>query len=111
MWRADDLLDLSEPDWVAEIYSKSGQKSPIALKARRYVAAGYERLLRYQSESGGFSYWGHGEAPDLALTTYALEFLHHAANVISVDEGVVQAAEKMGPPATDSRRIVARALG
>jgi len=79
---------------VAEIYLKSGQKSPIALKARRYLAAGYERLLRYQSESGGFSYWGHGDAPDLALTTYALEFLHHAGNVITVDEGVVQAAEK-----------------
>ena len=79
---------------VAGIYAKSGQKSPIASKAQRYLEAGYERLLRYQSESGGFSYWGHGEAPDLALTTYALEFLDHAGNLIAVDDGVVQSAER-----------------
>jgi hypothetical protein len=79
---------------VAEIYAKSEQKPAIALKAQRYLAAGYERLLRYQAESGGFSYWGHGEGADLALTTYALEFLHRAAQVVTVDDGVALAAEQ-----------------
>jgi hypothetical protein len=79
---------------VAEIYAKSEQKPAIALKAQRYLAAGYERLLRYQAESGGFSYWGHGEAADLALTTYALEFLHRAGQIVTVDDGVPLAAEQ-----------------
>jgi uncharacterized protein YfaS (alpha-2-macroglobulin family) len=53
-----------------------------------------ERLLRYQAESGGFCYWGHGEAADIALTGYALEFLDHAATLTNVDDGVFQAAEQ-----------------
>jgi uncharacterized protein YfaS (alpha-2-macroglobulin family) len=79
---------------VAELYAKSDPKPAIALKAQRYLVAGYERLLRYQAESGGFSYWGHGEAADIALTGYALEFLDHAATLTSVDDGVVQGAER-----------------
>ena len=79
---------------VAELYAKSDPKPAIALKAQRYLVAGYERLLRYQAETGGFSYWGHGEAADIALTGYALEFLDHAATLTSVNDGVVQAAEQ-----------------
>jgi len=79
---------------VSEIYAKSEPKPAIALKAQRYLAAGYERLLRYQAESGGFSYWGHGETADVALTGYALEFLDHSASLITVDDGVFQAAEQ-----------------
>ncbi len=72
---------------VTEIYEKSAKKPPIALKARRYLQAGYERLLRYQDLSGGFTYWGTGN-PDTALTRYALEFLHHAGSLIDVDADV-----------------------
>ena len=79
---------------VVEIYAKTQPKPAIAPRAQRYLAAGYERLLRYQAESGGFSYWGHGEAADVALTGYALEFLDHAANLITIDDGVFQAAEE-----------------
>lgn len=61
---------------------------PIAAKAARYVRQGYERLLSYRSDSGGFSYWGRGE-PDLALTAYALRFLTDARDFISVDESVI----------------------
>jgi hypothetical protein len=78
---------------VTEIYAQSAKKPALALKAQRYLAAGYERLLRYQDLSGGFTYWGHGD-PDLSLTAYALEFLHHAARFIAVDDNVIQRAEK-----------------
>lgn len=61
---------------------------PIAGKAARYVRQGYERLLSYRSESGGFSYWGRGE-PDLALTAYAVRFLTDAREFISVDESML----------------------
>jgi A-macroglobulin TED domain/Alpha-2-macroglobulin family/MG2 domain/Carboxypeptidase regulatory-like domain/A-macroglobulin receptor binding domain/Macroglobulin domain MG3/Alpha-2-macroglobulin bait region domain len=65
----------------------------IAEKARRYTQAGYDRLLGYRAESGGFSYWGRGEA-DLALTAYALRFLNDAGDFITVDEDVVAGARK-----------------
>ena len=74
----------------------------MALKAQRYLVAGYERFLRYQDLSGGFTYWGHGDS-DVALTAYAAEFLHHAAHFIPVDDNVIQQAEKwiLGQQGTD----------
>src|SRR5262249_39577277 len=71
----------------------SPQMEKIGEKARRYAQAGYERLLGYRAESGGFSYWGRGEA-DLALTAYALKFLNDAGDFIEVDEDVIAEARK-----------------
>src|SRR5262249_12591404 len=71
----------------------SAQMRKIAEKARRYARAGYERLLGYRAESGGFSYWGRGEA-GLALTAYALRFLNDAGDFIEVDEDVTDGARK-----------------
>ncbi|HEX2490405.1 MAG TPA: alpha-2-macroglobulin family protein, partial [Blastocatellia bacterium] len=76
----------------------------IAEKARRYAQAGYERLLGYRAENGGFSYWGRGEA-DLALTAYALRFLNDASDFIGVDEDVIAGARKfiLGSQERDGR--------
>jgi uncharacterized protein YfaS (alpha-2-macroglobulin family) len=64
---------------------------PVAAKAARYVRQGYERLLSYRSEGGGFSYWGRGE-PDLALTAYAVRFLSDARDFTNVDENMLSSA-------------------
>jgi hypothetical protein len=64
---------------------------PVGVKAKKYLRAGYERLLSYRAPSGGFSYWGRGEA-DLALTAYAVRFLEDARTLIEVDDDVLQAA-------------------
>jgi uncharacterized protein YfaS (alpha-2-macroglobulin family) len=72
----------------------SPQMRKIADKARRYAQAGYERLLGYRAENGGFGYWGRGET-DLALTAYALRFLNDAGDFIAVDEDVVAAARRL----------------
>ncbi len=87
---------------ITEAYATSEKKPAVALKAQRYLVAGYERLLRYQDLSGGFTYWGHGD-PDVALTAYAAEFLLHAARFIQVDDNVIQKAEKwiLGQQGTD----------
>lgn len=58
-----------------------------------HLSEGYQRLLRYQDESGGFTYWGRGE-PDVALTSYALAFLLDAKEFLKVDE------ERIGNAAT-----------
>src|SRR5262249_44854501 len=74
---------------VVKYYKQRGGEQPaIASRAQRYLQAGYERLLRYQDSSGGFTYWGHGY-PNFALTTYALGFLSDASQLISVDDSVV----------------------
>ncbi|MFL6212066.1 MAG: MG2 domain-containing protein [Pyrinomonadaceae bacterium] len=64
---------------------------PVGVKAKKYLRAGYERLLSYRAPGGGFSYWGRGEA-DLALTAYAMRFLEDAHELIEVDDDVLQAA-------------------
>lgn len=60
--------------------------------AARHLRGGYDRLLGYQVESGGFSYF-YGEA-DAALTAYAIEFLSMAAKHVDVDPEVVRRAVK-----------------
>jgi uncharacterized protein YfaS (alpha-2-macroglobulin family) len=72
-------------------FKQTGQDSPLRTTAEKYLRAGYARLLNYRDESGGFTYWGHGN-PDLALTAYALRFLSQARNVIPVDDDVINQA-------------------
>ena len=57
-------------------------------RATTYATAGVERLRRYQSPDGGFTYWGKG-ASDVALTTYALEFLRDARALGFADDDMV----------------------
>lgn len=56
--------------------------------ARTYLQDGYKRMLNYQTKEGGYSYWG--SSPDIALTAYALRFLHDAEQFIQVDETVAE---------------------
>jgi hypothetical protein len=77
----------------SQVESLSAPMRKIEEKARRYAQAGYERLLGYRAENGGFGYWGRGEA-DLALTSYALRFLNDARDFIEVDEDVIDEARK-----------------
>jgi A-macroglobulin TED domain/Alpha-2-macroglobulin family/MG2 domain/Carboxypeptidase regulatory-like domain/A-macroglobulin receptor binding domain/Macroglobulin domain MG3 len=65
----------------------------VAEKARGYARKGYEKLLGYRSENGGFAYWGRGDA-DAALTAYALRFLSGARDFIEVDQDVIEGARK-----------------
>ncbi|HZB45334.1 MAG TPA: hypothetical protein VE360_08830, partial [Pyrinomonadaceae bacterium] len=64
----------------------AGELPATARRAEHHVRAGYERLLGYQHDSGAFTYWGGASEPDLALTAYALRFLHDAGEVLEVDE-------------------------
>ncbi|MBV9960051.1 MAG: carboxypeptidase regulatory-like domain-containing protein, partial [Acidobacteria bacterium] len=70
-------------------YKQSGTSSPIQAKAERYLRLGYERLLGYRANGGGFTYWGHGDA-DFALSAYALRFLSEAREFLPVDEKALE---------------------
>src|SRR4030095_7719490 len=67
--------------------------SPIALRAKKYLEEGYQRLLCYQSSNGGCTYGAHGD-PDVALTAYAIRFLQDASEVTRVDANVLQNARR-----------------
>ena len=66
---------------------------PLHDRALRYVAQGYTRLLSYVDDSGGVTYWGRGE-PNLALTAYAVRFLHDASRLAAVDPNVLDRARQ-----------------
>ncbi len=74
-------------------YKNTGEGFPLRTKAQRYLNDGYSRLLNYRVESGGFTYWGSGDA-DLTLTAYALQFLVDASKLTSVDQNVVRNARE-----------------
>ena len=74
-------------------HTKLSADSPLDRKARRFIQLGYQRLLNYRAEDGGFTYWGRGEA-DIALTAYALRFLHDAREFVGADEEVVKDARQ-----------------
>ncbi len=63
----------------------------IRAQANNYLGKGYERLLGYQQSDGGFSVWAK-DAPDVALTAYALRFLTDAKDYIAVDQEVIKRA-------------------
>jgi hypothetical protein len=66
----------------------NGGETALKKQAQKYLRLGYERLLGYKAATGGFTYWGRGEA-DLALTAYALRFLTDAKDVIAVDADLI----------------------
>ena len=78
---------------LSRYYKQNGGVFPLRGRAEKYVNEGYDRLLTYRHESGGFTYWGTGQ-PDLALTAYALRFLTAASDVIAVDPAVVKGARE-----------------
>jgi hypothetical protein len=86
----------------------------LSARALKYLRAGYQRLLGYQSAEGGFTYWGHGDT-DVALTAYALTFLADGQSFIAVDEDVVARAhqwlarQNADQPAADALRMQALA--
>jgi uncharacterized protein YfaS (alpha-2-macroglobulin family) len=90
---AEQSISSAYPSLLAlRLYKNRGEDvPPVADRARRYLQVGYERLLGYRDESGGFTYWGRGPA-DAAVTAYALQFLNDAAPFIAIDEGVMKAA-------------------
>jgi hypothetical protein len=67
--------------------------SKLKQTARKFLQKGYERLVGYQTASGGFSYWGGKEEADIALTAYALRFLADARGFITIDEQVFAKAQ------------------
>jgi tetratricopeptide (TPR) repeat protein len=84
----EQTISSTYPSLLVLKADKNGADSNLKKQARKYLQAGFERLIGYKAAGGGFAYWSNGEA-DLALTAYALRFLTEAEDFIDVDESLV----------------------
>ena len=74
---------------VLDYMKQAGQITPeIRMKAESYINTGYQRLLSYEVEGGGFEWFGRAPAHNI-LTAYGLMEFHDMAQVHDVDPNVI----------------------
>lgn len=78
------------PNIMALLYMKNtGQATPeIEAQAREYIAAGYQKLLTFELDGGGFDWFGHPPA-DEKVTAYGILEFSDMAKVHEVDPDVI----------------------
>jgi alpha-2-macroglobulin-like protein len=83
------------PNVLALDYMKSTKKltPEIHAKAEGYIASGYQRLLTFEVQGGGFSWFGNAPANKI-LTSYGLMEFSDMAKVQDVDERVIQRTQQ-----------------
>ncbi len=68
---------------------KTGNANPeVQMQAEKYVATGYQRLLTFEVDGGGFSLFGNPPA-EVFLTAYGLMEFTDMAQVYPVDEALI----------------------
>jgi hypothetical protein len=83
------------PNVLALDYMKRTKKltPEIGAKAEGYIASGYQRLLTFEVQGGGFSWFGNAPANKI-LTSYGLMEFSDMAKVHDVDERVIQRTQQ-----------------
>jgi len=83
------------PNVLAVEYMKTtGQITPeILMKAEGFISTGYQRLLSYEVEGGGFEWFGNAPAHNV-LTTYGLLEFTDMSEVWYVDPAVIQRTQE-----------------
>jgi type II secretory pathway pseudopilin PulG/5-hydroxyisourate hydrolase-like protein (transthyretin family) len=79
---------------VLDYMKRMGRLTPeIEIKARKYINAGYQRLLTFEVPGGGFEWFGNNPA-NICLTAYGVLEFTDMARVHPVDEAVIKRARK-----------------
>lgn len=79
---------------VVDYLKKTRRGSPETLaKAEQYLHVGYQRLLTFENNGGGFDWWGKGP-PVVWLTAYGLMEFHDMSKVHDVDPNVIQRTQR-----------------
>ena len=74
---------------VLQYLRGSARTTPeMEMKALQYINLGYQRLLKFEIDGGGFSYFGHPPAL-LGLTAYGLSEFVDMAELIEIDRDVI----------------------
>ncbi len=75
---------------VLDYLNRTGRAAPeVRMKAEQYIATGYQRLLTYEVEGGGFSLFGEKPAT-LMHTAYGLMEFADMRDVYSVDPAIIE---------------------
>jgi uncharacterized protein YfaS (alpha-2-macroglobulin family) len=122
---AEQTISSSYPSLMILQLAEKGDPRAEKLRgtARRYLETGYAALRTFQTKDGGFTYWQGTSDPDIAVTAYAIQFLHDAGEFIAVDKEIANRAKawllkeqradgswapsRMPPDVADSRAILA----
>lgn len=79
---------------ILQYLRKTQLSSPeIERKAQAFLGTGYQRLLSYEVQGGGFSWFGNAPAHKI-LTAYGLEEFADMAEVFPVDPQVIERTQK-----------------
>ena len=79
---------------VLDYMKRVGKLTPeIEIKARKFINAGYQRLLTFEVAGGGFEWFGRDPA-NVCLTAYGILEFTDMARVHPVDEAVTERARK-----------------
>ena len=77
---------------VLDYLKRMGRLTPeIEIRARKFINAGYQRLLTFEVAGGGFEWFGR-TPPNICLTAYGILEFTDMARVHSVDEAVTERA-------------------
>jgi uncharacterized protein YfaS (alpha-2-macroglobulin family) len=73
---------------VLDYLRKAGKSNPtIEKKAKEYISHGYQKLLAYETEPGGFAFYGG--SPKKVLTAYGLLIFSDMAKVYPIEKGLI----------------------
>ncbi len=79
---------------VLDYMKRTGRLTPeIEVRARKFINAGYQRLLTFEVAGGGFEWFGRTPA-NICLTAYGILEFTDMARVHPVDEAVIERARK-----------------
>ncbi len=79
---------------VVDYMKTTGQITPeILMKAEGFISTGYQRLLSYEVDGGGFSWFGEAPAHNV-LTTYGLMEFSDMSRVWYVDPAVIRRTQE-----------------
>ena len=80
---------------VLRYLRKTGQVAPeVKMKAHQFVNLGYQRLLTFESPTGGFNWWGNGEPGNVVLTGLGIQQFDEMSRVHEVDRGIITRSQR-----------------
>ncbi|MBN1765927.1 MAG: zf-HC2 domain-containing protein [Sedimentisphaerales bacterium] len=81
------------PNVMALQYMQQTQQitPEVEIKARKFITAGYQRLLTFEVDGGGFDWFGESPANEI-LTAYGILEFSDMARVLTIDPAVIDRA-------------------
>lgn len=85
----------SYPNVLIVDYLKKARvaKPELMMKAMQLINVGYQKMLTFQTPSGGFAWWNAQDTPQIWVTAYGLFQILDTARVYEIDPQVIERAQ------------------